>query len=519
MKLAIPFFLLIFFTFNGQLKAAGSPQTRPNIIIMMLDDLGYSDLGCYGSEIKTPNIDKLAKNGLRFRTFYNTAKCHSSRVSLLTGLYSDQAGDKKMNRGVTIAEVLKAAGYTTNMVGKWHLKSSPTKRGFDRYFGHLSGATNYFKGDKTFQLNGKPWNKFGKNFYTTDANISFAKQFISESIKQSPDKPFFLYIAHNAPHYPLQARKKDYLRYQGVYQQGWDKIRAARYQKQRKMGLIPQQWQLSPRPNHVPAWTSLSEPDKAWEIRRMTTFAAMVDRVDQTTGDLIQYLKQNKLFDNTLILICSDNGACPFDRTTGKDKDPWDPESHWCYDTGWAHVGNTPFRLYKQNQHAGGISSPLIVSWPNGLKTKPNSITPQPGHLIDFMATCIDLAQTHYPKSWKNIDLQPLQGKSLLPILQGKIRRPHGHLFFRFATNRALIQGPWKIVTHRMARWELYNINADGTEIHDLANKFPQIVKSMAATWRSIAKNQAFLKGYLAAPVSNNPPPELLKSGKPAPRK
>ncbi len=496
--------------------SAETPNTRPNIIIMMVDDLGYSDFGCYGSEIKTPNIDKLANTGLRFRQFYNTAKCHTSRVSLLTGLYSDQAGDSKLNRGVTIAELLKKSGYSTMMVGKWHLKKEPTDRGFEQYFGHLSGATNFFKGDKTFRLNGKPWNDFDDEFYTTDANIRFAKQFLNNALKQSPDKPFFLYIAHNAPHYPLQVPKKDYDKYKGVYDRGWDEIRQNRYNKQLKMGLIPEEWKLSARPDLVPAWKDLNAEDKAWDNRRMTTFAAMVDRIDQTTGELVTFLKEKNIFDNTLILICSDNGACPFDRTKGKNLDPWDPESHWCYDTGWSHVGNTPFRLHKQNQHAGGISSPLIVSWPKGLKTKANSITAQPAHLIDFMATCIELAKTRYPANWPNIDLQPLEGQSLAPIFKGKQRKPHDSLFFRFATNRAIIQGDWKLVTHRMARWELYNIAKDGTELHDLASQYPEKVKELSRLWHQQAEEKGQLKGKIVKPVSTQTPPLLKKSGVPA---
>ena len=234
---------LFCFLFIGLVSTAIADK-RPNIIIMMVDDLGYSDFGCYGSEIKTPHIDKLAENGIRFSQFHNTAKCHSSRISLLTGLYSDQAGDAKMNRGVTIAEVLKKAGYATMMVGKWHLTKEPTERGFEKYFGHLSGATNFFKGDKTFRLNGEEWSEFGEDFYTTDANIDFAKKFVGESLKESPDKPFCLYIAHNSPHYPLHVRKEDYDKYEGVYEAGWDKLRLARYQKQLERGLIPKGWKF-----------------------------------------------------------------------------------------------------------------------------------------------------------------------------------------------------------------------------------------------------------------------------------
>ena len=496
--------------------AVAQADSRPNIIIMMVDDLGYSDFGCYGSEIKTPNIDRLAENGLRFNQFYNTAKCHSSRVSLLTGLYSDQAGDSKLSHGVTIAEVLKKAGYSTAMVGKWHLTKEPTDRGFEKYFGHLSGATNFFKGDKTFRLNGKPWSEFGDDFYTTDANIEFATRFLGESIKDSPDKPFFLYIAHNAPHYPLHVRKEDYKKYEGAYDAGWDELRAARYQKQLSMGLIPKEWKLSARPELVPAWKDLSDQEQAWDARRMTAYAGMVDRVDQTTGKLVKFLKEKGVYENTVIMICSDNGACPFDRTKGADKDPWDPESYWCYDTGWSHVGNTPFRLHKQNQHAGGISSPMIAHWPKGMKAKTGSITSQRGHLIDFMATCIDLAAADYPKSWPDMDLEPLQGRSLLPIFKGKTRDGHPSLFFRFSSNRAIIQGDWKLVTHRASQWELYNIAKDGTELHNLASQYPEKVKALSELWLQEATEKGHLKGRNVAPVSGKKPPLLKKAGTPA---
>jgi len=492
------------------LSPVSAADERPNIIIMMLDDLGYSDFGCYGSEIKTPNIDKLAAEGIRFRSFYNTAKCHSSRVSLLTGLYSDQAGDLKMDRGVTIAEVLKPAGYTTAMVGKWHLNKEPTDRGFTKYFGHLSGATNFFKGDDTFRLNGKKWDEFDKNFYTTDANIKYAKQFLAEVITESPEKPFFLYIAHNAPHYPLHVRKEDFDKYKGVYEKGWDEIRAKRLAKQKEMKLIPEEWTPAPRPKLVPEWSSLSEADKLKETRRMMAYAGMVDRVDQTTGDLITFLKEKKIYDNTLIMICSDNGACPFDRTKRGEKDPWDADSYWCYDTGWSHVGNTPFRLHKQNQHAGGISSPLIVHWPAKIsKEQQGSITAQTGHLIDFMATCVELGKAEYPK------VQLYEGLSLVPIIKGEQREPHKDLFFRFSSNRAMIQGDWKLVTHRASRWELYNIAKDGTEMHDLANQYPEKVEELKRLWLKHAKEKGSLKGKDVKPVSGKKPPVLKKKGTP----
>ena len=488
---------------------------RPNIILMMVDDLGYSDFGCYGSEIETPHIDSLAEGGLRFSNFCSTAKCHSSRVSLLTGLYCNQAGSEKLNRGVTIAEVLGKSGYATSMVGKWHLDHEPTDRGFGRYFGHLSGATNFFKGDKTFRLNGERFDDFGDDFYTTDANIKYAKQFITEMRDEDPNRPFFLYVAHNAPHYPLHVREPDYRKYEGRYDGGWSAVRKARIAKQRGLGLYPESWDVSPRPKNVPAWNSLSEEDKDWESRRMAAFAGMVDRVDQVTGDLVAYLKEQGIFENTLIMLCSDNGACPFERTRKKELQPWDPASHWCYDTGWSHVGNTPFRLHKQNQHDGGISSPMVVHWPAGLKTKPGSITSQVGHIIDFMATCIDVAAAEYPKSWPNGELEPLQGKSLVPIFRGEQREPHEELYFQFATNRAIRSGKWKLVSHRAARWELYDIEADGTEMHDLASQHPDVVRRLSERWHALAK-QDRLSEKQAAPVSDKDPPLLNKAGTPA---
>lgn len=492
-----------------------SAADRPNIVLIMVDDLGYSDFGCYGSEIETPNIDKLAEGGLRFSRFYNTAKCHSSRVSLLTGLYCDQAGSESLSRGVTIPEVLGKAGYSTAMVGKWHLKKEPTDRGFAKYFGHLSGATNFFTGDDTFRLNGEPWSDFGDDFYTTDAFTDYAKQFVGEMLTESPDQPFFLYIAHNAPHYPLHVREEDYRKYENRYTEGWDKVRADRYQRQLDSGLVPEEWALSPRPENVPAWDKLSDEDKDWERRRMAAFAGMVDRVDQKTGELVDFLKETGVYENTLIMLCSDNGACPFDRTRGKEYEPWDPASYWCYDTGWSHVGNTPFRLHKQNQHEGGIASPMIAHWPAGMKAEAGSITDQPAHLIDFMATAIDVADAEYPENWPGVELEPLQGKSLAPIFAGETREPHDFLYFHFSDNRAIRKDNWKVVTHRASQWELYDIEKDGTELNNLAADHPEKVKELSDLWYRTAEKVDHLKGKQIREVSGKEPPLLNKDGTP----
>jgi len=501
MKTTFTFTVLSFVAFLAATTVQAAQ--RPNIILIMADDLGFADLGCYGSEIETPNLDALAAGGMRFTQFYNTAKCHSSRVSLLTGLYCDQAGSTKLSRGATIAEVLSRAEYFTAMVGKWHLSKQPTDFGFHRYWGHLSGATNFFTGDNTFRLNGTQWKApetlNGRPFYTTHAATDFALKFLEEAT--GGDKPFLLYVAFNAPHYPLQAPEEAVRKYDGRYDVGWDELRAERHQRQLESGLLPAKWKLSPRPDHVPAWDSLSDDERQWEADRMEVFAAMVDVMDQNIGRLVEFLKDKGIFDNTLILFCSDNGACPFERTRGRYLKPWDPKSYWTYDASWAHAGNTPFRLYKQNQHEGGISSPLIVHWPEGLKTDPGSITHQPGHLIDFMATFIDLAGATYPEQIGDRRMDPLQGKSLLPIFRGETRQGHETLYFHFGTDRALRQGPWKLVSAKLGRWELYNLDADRTELNDLSRQQPERVAAMAAQWFRMAEQVDRLKGRALAPV------------------
>ena len=478
---------------------------RPNIVLIMADDLGFSDLGCYGSEISTPNLDQLAKNGLRFSQFYNTSKCHSSRVSLLTGLYCDQAGSSKLNRGVTIAEVLKSAGYSTWMSGKWHLDKQPTDFGFQKYWGHLSGACNFFTGDNSFRLNGKEWavpeTIKGKSFYTTHAITDFALDFVNEGKIDNESDPFFLYVAYNAPHYPLHAPKQAVLKYNGKYDNGWDNLRKTRYNKQVATGLIPEKFNLSPRAPHVPSWESIKQSEKEWEADRMEVFAAMIDLVDQNIGRLVKDLKKRGVFDNTLFLFCADNGGCPFERTRGRNLKPWDPKSYWTYDASWAQASNTPFRLYKQNQHEGGISSPLIAHWPNGLKTKPGSITRQPAHLIDFMATFLELGKAKYPKQAGNRIIEPLEGKSLVPIFKNAERKGHETLYFHFGTDRALRQGKWKLVSAKKGKWELYNMDIDRTELIDLAEKFPTKVENMKGIWFDIAKNKERLNQNGLSPV------------------
>ena len=494
---SLPLLILLGFLFFQSCDSEKAPE--PNILLIMVDDLGFSDFGCYGSEIQTPNIDRLAENGLRFTQFFNTAKCHSSRISLLTGLYPTQAGDESLSRGVTIAQVLDSAGYFTSMAGKWHLDEQPTDFGFQRYWGHLSGATDYFTGDSTFRYNGAPWTDFDKDFYTTDANVDYSLAFLEEALGSG--KPFFHYIAFNAPHYPLQAPEDDIKKYLGVYDVGWERIREERFARQLKMGLFEPSMVLPPLPEHMIAWDSLSARQQEFESFRMSVYAAMVDRLDWNIGRLMAYLEQREVLDNTLVMICSDNGACPFERSRNLEIPPWEGGSFLLYDASWATVSNTPLRHYKQTQHEGGISTPLIVHWPGGLSTK-GAWERRPGHLVDVMATCLDVSGSAYPS---RDGLQPLQGISLLPLFKGEESEAHQELYFRFGTCRALRRGDWKLVSFYGSKWELYNLDKDRCEQHDLAGDYPGLVEELSARWYFVAENTDLLQEKARLPVKDIP--------------
>ncbi len=473
----------------------------PNVVIIMVDDLGYSDIGCYGGEIDTPNLDSLASNGLRFSQFYNTAKCHSSRVSLLTGQYCIAAGDTKMDHAVTTAEVLGDAGYFTAMTGKWHLNKQPTDFGFDRYFGHLSGACNFFKGDKTFRLNGEPWSVPQQDFYTTVADVDYALKFLNEA--RATEQPWYLYIAFNAPHAPLHALPEDYAKYKGKYNQGWDVARESRIKKQKAVGILPSTLQPSPRPEHIPAWQDLKPWQQKYEANRMTTLAAMIDRVDQEIGRLIDDLKTNNEFDNTMILFVSDNGACPYDRRAPLlDVEPTNGDIALADSTGWAWARNTPFRYYKQNQFEGGISTPAIVHWPAGLKTPPGSITDQPAHLIDVMPTLAEITKSKIPNQWPNRTLRPVSGVTLTPTFEGKKINREQPIHLLFSKDRGLRDGDWKIVSFKSEAWELYNVAEDRAELNDLAAKEPERLAAMVEKWTQMSRDTLHASPGTYAPTT-----------------
>jgi arylsulfatase len=458
----------------------------PNLLVILTDDLGFSDLGCYGSEIPTPNLDRLAANGLRFSQFYNTAKCHSSRVSLLTGRWCRQAGDESMARAVTLPEVLAPAGYFTAMTGKWHLAKEPADFGFQRFFGHLSGATNYFTGDKTFRLNGKPWTVPEQGFYTTVANVDHALPFLDEA--RAAKRPWFLYIAFNAPHAPLQPLEQDYKKHLGRYTGGWDQLHAARAKKQNELKLFGRDLEPPPRPDHIPAWESLAPGLRDWEARRMAAYAALIDRVDQEIGRLLADLTAKGELDNTLVLFFSDNGACPYDRVNiGIDRPPYEATTKWSDSTGWAWARNTPFRFYKQNQFEGGIATPAIAHWPAGIKLPAGSVHHGPAHLVDVLPTLAEIAGAKIPDSFPGREPAPLAGISLAPVFAGGGAKPRPPIHFLFGSDRGLRDGDWKLVSFKGGPWELYNLANDRSERNDLAARHPEVVGRLSKEWHRMA--------------------------------
>jgi len=506
----------------------------------MFDDMGFSDLGSYGGEIDTPHVDSLAQNGLRFTRFYNAAKCSPTRASLLTGLYPHQVnmgrnGQSLGHSGATIAELLGDAGYQTAIAGKWHLSvmdlmrpesrqltwlnhqgffekpfapldTYPVNRGFDRHYGTIWGVVNYFEpfslveGTEPIRARDLP-----DDYYITDALSRRAASYVRDMTKR--DEPFFLYMAHYAPHWPLHAPEQTIAKYEGVYDDGWRALRRQRYKRMKQMGLIDsERYPLPALMDGGKKWDALSAEQRALEARRMAVHAAMVDRADQGVGRVLSALKETGAFENTVIFVLSDNGASPErwtkpgidrpSRTAAGDKIRYDPGTFtpgpattWGYiGTPWANAANTPFRYWKGEAFQGGNHTPLIVHWPNGLEQTPGSLTRQPGHVIDLMPTALDLANVAYPKNDNGHALKDLEGSSLLPILKGKQRPPHDALFFEFAGGKAIIDGGWKAVQPRGGdRWRLYHLAEKRTEIHDLATQHPDRLRQLRGRWRQWA--------------------------------
>lgn len=468
-----------------------SAADRPNIVLIITDDLGFSDIGPYGGEIDTPNLDQLAADGLRFRQFYNTAKCSQTRATMLSGRYHPEVSFTGQHRNsVTFAETLRTAGYKTLMAGKWHLLGEPSEQGFDRYFGHLAGAVNFFdgtstKGYDTFRLDGEPF-EIPEGFYSTDAMTDHALMFLEEEVPEGSGEPYLLYLAYNAPHYPLHAKQADVEKYLGRYDMGWDELRRTRYERQQELGIINANTAFSERPPEVPSWDSISPELRREHNLTMATYAGMIDCVDQNIGRVIDRLKARGEFENTIFIFLSDNGGCPFQRTRSPTREdmlmPWTAESYWTYDEGWAHASNTPFRWYKQNQHEGGISSPFIMHWPKGLGGKPGRIVEGPGHLIDIAPTLYELTGATYPKTYAGAKIEALRGQSLTPILFGDSNGGPREFWQQYNTNKALRFGDWKISWEKSIKeWELYNIAEDRSEMNNLAASMPDQLAEMIA--------------------------------------
>jgi arylsulfatase len=478
---------------------AGAGAKRPNIVLIMADDMGFSDIGCYGGEIRTPTIDRLAARGIRFTQFYNTARCCPTRASLLTGLYPHQAGIGHMvgdegtpayqgylnDRCVTIAEALRPAGYRTLMCGKWHVGEKrphwPCDRGFDHYYGLISGASNYWRLEAGQEMarDNESIQPEGEKFYMTDAFTDNALGFLDKFGRE--EKPFFLYLAYTCPHWPLHAWPEDIAKYKGKYMMGWDALRLERRRRQVQTGIVQERWPLTPRDPAAQPWDDVKDKDAA--DLRMAVYAAQIDRMDQNIGRLVRKLEELGALDNTLILFLADNGGCAEAVNRGKEGVPPGPaDSFMSYGLPWANASNTPFRLYKHWVHEGGIATPLVAHWPARIK-QGGAITPQVGHLVDLMATCCDVAGAEYPKTREGRDITPLEGRSLAPVFDGRQREPHHAIFWEHEGNRAVRQGKWKLVSRSPGAWELYDMEADRTELTDLAAREPDRMRDMVAAY------------------------------------
>jgi arylsulfatase A-like enzyme len=509
--------------------------TKPNIVLILNDDMGYSDLGCYGGEVRTPHLDRLAANGVRFTQFYNTARCSPSRASLLTGLHPHQTGIGVLTynmgpegyagnlnrRCVTIAEALKASGYRSYISGKWHVAGNlkeptdswPMQRGFDGFYGTIIGAGSFYdpntltRGNENIEHEARE-----AGFFYTDAISDNAVDFIRRHRKEHASQPFFQYVAYTAPHWPLHAHDEDIAKYKGRFDAGWDRLREERLARLVQSGLLDAAWPLSDRDPTQPAWDLAKHKD--WLLRCMEVYAAQIDRMDQGIGRILRTLEGEGQLDNTLVIFLADNGACaediPDDLTVdelvnrlmiakektragepvqfGNDPSvmPGPENTYQSYGRAWANLSNAPFRLYKHFIHEGGIATPLIVHWPKGIAER-GAIRHTPGYLPDIMATILDATGTPYPAAWQGQPIEPLEGASLLPALERDLeRRPP--MFWEHEGNAAVRIGRWKLVRRYPEAWELYDLEQDRTELNDLAVKHPDRVRDMAAQYEAWAQ-------------------------------
>jgi len=515
-----------------QAEAPTVEDHRPDIVVILADDLGWSDIGCYGGEIETPNLDALAAGGVRLREFYNTARCCPTRASLLTGLYPHQAGIGHMvdDRGLdayrgeltenaaSIAEQMSAAGYATYMSGKWHVTHNlgrakaqiepasrsnwPIDRGFERFYGTIHGAGSFYD-PVTLTRNDNYIEPEGEDFHYTDAISDNAARFIAEH--ESGGRPFFLYVAYTAPHWPLHAREEDIARVEGRYEGGWDQVREERLARQQQMGLIEEGWPLTPRDRRVKEWQEA--PNKAWQQRRMEVYAAQVEQMDRGIGTIVAALREQGRLDNTLLLFLADNGGCAEELTSGwrgtsiptktldgrpvfngnnPERMPGPEETYQSYGVPWANASNTPFRLYKHFVHEGGIASPLVAHWPAKLEGR-GVILDGPGHVIDIVSTCLDAAGSEPISQRDGTTMQPPEGVSLLGILRGESTEQRA-IFWEHEGNRAVRLGRWKLVARHKQPWQLFDLDEDRTEMNDLAGEKPDLLGALKTTYQQWAE-------------------------------
>ena len=509
----------------------GGKRKRPNILMIVADDLGFSDLGCYGSEIQTPNLDKLASRGMRFTQFYNCAVCNVSRVAMLTGV-NPRFGKPNLLREnmVTIAEVLKEAGYATSMSGKWHLGGHPTTpndRGFQEYYGSMIGAMNYFDPtlpDPPFVHHSGPKHPFVHNdtvitsvpdgYYSTDAFTSHAVDQIRKFSRE--DKPFFLHLAYNAPHYPMQAPADEIAKHRGRYDKGYLDLRQRRHEGLIRQKIISDKWTLPAPDKKLGNWRYDLEPevwesivDKKWEIEKMEVYAAMVERMDYGVGRVLKALKDNGVEENTIIVFFSDNGGCASDipstdekyaeyRAYNKGKKAGGKDTYVFCGPGWAAAQSSPFRRYKTWTYEGGLSTPMIVSWKG--KIERGTMTDAVGHLVDLMPTFLDICSVKYPSEYNGNSILPVEGVSLKDVLFGKKPGRERELGWYLYGSRAYRIGKWKLVWGVTARkWELYDMETDRTETHDLSSANADIVRKLTESWTKwAARSQVPLKSQNA---------------------
>ncbi len=490
------------------ISCAENKDERPNIILIMGDDIGFSDIGPYGGEINTPNLDRLANGGMRFTTFYNMAKCNPTRSSMLTGLYTGGNG------AVHLANLTRQAGYFNIMSGKEHFDPwvpdyCKAENVFDHSF-YFWATTEYFlppsgEFERPFFLEGNELKAAEIEYekapmYKTDFITDYALKWLDEAFTK--ENPFFLYLPYHAAHFPLQARPEDIAKYRGKYLRGWDEIRAERYKRMKAMGILPEGATLSPpeanlnkfRGPFVPeytdyyTWNSLSESKKDSLDLEMAVFAGILDRMDQNIGRVLEKLENEGKLDNTLIMYLNDNGSCPFYTNKIKDVPPGPANSYWSLRSTWANMGNTPFRQYKQAGHEGGSHTPFIAYWP--AKIAPNTITHQPGHVVDMAPTFLDVLNIQYPSTIEGHATLPLDGRSLLPIFIGEQRQEPAYFMSGLEKFRMFRSGEYKIVKLNGEAWELYNIANDPTELINLADSLPEKVVELSSVYSSTKLSQ-----------------------------